>query len=792
VVEKFIGATIVLEQALARIGRFARACLGVEEGGIVQGALPVHETASSVGFQYLKPLHGRDGHLLGTLWLRHATQRPSVSDVEEALLDDLAASAVEALEHQQEIAALALRERLLRLVVDAPSFALAVERAMAELRAATDSMLCLFFRLGPDGRHMQLVAGQASTPQLTAAYLEHLRRMDVRVDNSLVGQVAATGEQRVVPYIDAAIQRQYPAISLSVEQRIVSNIVTPLSLGEERYAFSVGFGPGLRALPALAEMLMGLGSALRPLLRRLLDAEQIALNEQRFRLVAGATAEIVWDWNLATGQLWWSGEMTRQFGHAVPDPLPGLNWWSRLVVAEEREAVTAARKAAIASTDPWQAEYRFTKADGSAALVLDRGFLVRDAEGVALRMVGSMLDVTRQRALEEQLRQAQRLDALGNLTGGVAHDFNNLLAVIIGNAELMTDELTLDASARGHLEVILAAAGRGAELTGRLLAFARLHPLAPKVVDVNRLLNNMEDLLRRLLGAPVEVILDLSEEELPALIDGPQLENAILNLCINARDAMPLGGRLGLATACMGRAALAAARLDVPPGDYVTVTVTDIGIGMPADVASRAFEPFFTTKAFGKGSGLGLSMVFGFVSQSRGHVRITTAPGKGTSVTLYLPRSDQAVEEVGPDISAALPAGRGRVLLVEDDSSLRQTATAQLQRLGYEVVSAANGEAALEAVRREASLDLLFTDIVMPGRLNGHQLAREAMALRPSLRVLLTSGYQANAAPEAQELEGGFRLLPKPYRLADLARSIRQLLDPSHCETAVGPDDSPK
>ncbi|MGK7864762.1 ATP-binding protein [Falsiroseomonas sp. E2-1-a4] len=770
-------STPVLDQALERIGRLARICLGVDAAGVALGVAP--ELALPVtGFRHRRPLLGRDGHQLGALWLQDTAARDPLSAADHALLDDLAAAAVEALEHQQDIAALALRERLLRLVVDAPSFALAVDRAMAALRAATDSMLCLFFRLGPDGRHMQLVAGQASTPQLTAAYLDHLRRMDVRVDNSLVGEVAASGVQRVVPFIDASIQRQYPAISLSVEQRIVANIVTPLSLGEERYAFGVGFGPGPHRLPALAEMLMGLGSALRPLLRRLLDAEQIALNEQRFRLVAGATAEIVWDWNLATGQIWWSEEMTRQLGHVVPDPLPTLGWWSGLVVAEERQAVTAARQAAIAGSDPWHAEYRFSKADGSVALVSDRGFLVRDADGAALRMVGSMVDVTRQRALEEQLRQAQRLDALGNLTGGVAHDFNNLLAVIIGNAELMTEEPTLDASARSHLEVILSAAERGAELTGRLLTFARLHPLAPKVVDVNHLLRNMEDLLRRLLGAPVEVSLSLSRGEAPAVIDGPQLENAVLNLCINARDAMPLGGRLGLATACIGPAALAAAGLDVPPGDYVTITVTDTGTGMPAEVASRAFEPFFTTKAFGKGSGLGLSMVFGFVSQSRGHVRINTAPGRGTAVTLYLPRSDQAAEAAAPDTPVVLAAGKGRVLLVEDDPSLRQTATVQLQRLGYEVLSAANGEVALELVRRETSLDLLFTDVVMPGRLNGHQLAREAVALRPALRVLFTSGYQEDAAPGSDDLETGFPLLPKPYRLADLAKAICQLLDP--------------
>ncbi len=764
--------------------------LGTAGAGIALGPPPEQQDAQEAGFLHRTPLRGRDGHLLGTLWLRDTAPRPAFAATEQALLDDLAAMAVGALEHEQDIAVLALRERLLRLVVEAPSFDLAVERAMAELRAATDSMLCLFFRLAPDGRQMQLVAGQASTPELTAAYLDHLRRMDVRVDNSLVGEVAAAGRQRVVPQVDAMIQRKYPAIALSVEQRIVANIVTPLSLGEERYAFSVGFGAGPHRLSALAEMLMGLGSALRPLLRRLRDAEQIALNEQRFRLVAGTTAEIVWDWDLGTGQVWWSEEITRQFGHAVPDPLPGLGWWSRLVVPEEREAVTAARKAAIAGAGPWQAEYRILKADGSVALVSDRGFLICDADGVALRMVGSLVDITRQRALEEQLRQAQRLDALGNLTGGVAHDFNNLLAVIIGNAELMTDDPALDPAARGHAEIILAAAERGAELTGRLLTFARLHPLAPKVVDVNRLLRDMEQLLRRLIGAPVEIAFALCRGQAPAVVDGPQLENAVLNLCINARDAMPRGGRLRIATAYLDQAALLASGQDVPPGDYVTLTVTDTGAGMPPEVAARAFEPFFTTKAFGRGSGLGLSMVFGFVSQFRGHIRIATGPGQGTAVTLYLPRSEQPSDVAEPAAAAVAAAGQGRVLLVEDDPSLRQTATIQLRRLGYEVLAASNGEAALEMLRQAGAVDLLFTDVVMPGRLNGHQLARQAVVLRPSLRVLLTSGYQANAMPDAEDLPSGFRLLSKPYRLADLAEAIRQLLEPAPGRAGAGRDAS--
>ncbi|MBU8539408.1 ATP-binding protein [Falsiroseomonas tokyonensis] len=769
----------LLDQALQRIARLACNSLGVARAGICQAASATAPPQDDpAGFALDTPLLGRDGTRLGTLWLRHDGPRAALGAAEQAVLADLAATAVEALERHAEFLALAWREQLLRVVADAPSFAVAVDKAMAAVREATCGMLCLFFRLAPDGVHMQLVAGQASTPALTEAYLSHLRQIDVRIDNSLIGQVAVSGEQQVITHIDDAMQRRYPAISLSVSQRIGAQVVTPVSVGGERYAFSIGFASDDRDMAALAERMRALAGTLRPLLRRLRDAEEIALNEQRFRLVARATAEIVWDLDLAIDRLWLGEEFREQFGHALPDPPPGLGWWAALVASEDRDRVLASRQAAIAAGRPWREEYRLRRADGSLALVLDRGFLIQDAEGAALRMVGSMVDITRPRAMEEQLRQSQRLDALGNLTGGVAHDFNNLLAVIIGNVELMAEATVQDPALRGFLEVILAAAERGAALTARLLTFARLHPLAPKALDVNRLLREVEALVRPLIGAGIQLAFLPCRGPAPVVIDGPQLENAVLNLCINARDAMPEGGLLRIETDRISASALAAAQADVPLGDYVTITVSDTGTGMPPEVAERAFEPFFTTKAFGKGSGLGLSMVFGFVGQSQGHVRIRTAPGRGTAVTLYLPQAaavPEPEEAEAPPI--ALEGGRGRVLLVEDDATLRRTGRAQLQRLGYQVLLAEDGEAAMALLQGGAPVDLLFTDIVMPGRLNGHQLARQAMVLRPRLRVLFTSGYQEGVAPEPGDLEQGFLLLPKPYRLADLARAISRLMD---------------
>ncbi|WP_439599427.1 ATP-binding protein [Falsiroseomonas sp.] len=774
------GSDSLLDQALHRIARLARNSLGVAQAGICQAALPLLPRDAGPGgcpggFALDTPLLGRDGARLGTLWLRDDGPRAPLGPAEQAVLADLAATAVEALERQAEFLALAWREQLLRVVADAPSFAIAVDKAMAAVREATSGMLCLFFRLAPDGVHMQLVAGQASTPALTEAYLNHLRQIDVRIDNSLIGQVAVSGEQQVVTRIDAAMQRRYPAISLSVSQRIGAQVVTPVSVGGERYAFSVGFDSAERDMPALAEMMLGLAGTLRPLLRRLRDAEEIALNEQRFRLVARATAEMVWDWDLASDRLWLGEEFGQQFGHVLPEPPHGLGWWAALVAPEDRDRVVASRQAAVAAAQPWREEYRLRRADGSLALVLDRGFLIRDAEGAALRMVGSMVDITRQRAMEDQLRQSQRLDALGNLTGGVAHDFNNLLAVIIGNAELLAEALGPDPARAGFLEVILAAAERGAALTGRLLTFARLHPLAPQALDVNRLLRGVEALVRPLTGAGIQLSFAPCRGVAPVVIDGPQLENAVLNLCINARDAMPEGGLLRIETDRPSGAALAEA--DVPAGDYIAIAVTDTGTGMPPEVAMRAFEPFFTTKEFGKGSGLGLSMVFGFVGQSKGHVRIRTAPGRGTAVTLYLPQAAAVPEPEAPEAPPVpLEGGRGRVLLVEDDATLRRTGRAQLQRLGYQVLVAEDGEAAMALLQGGAPIDLLFTDIVMPGRLNGHQLARQAMALRPRLRVLFTSGYQEGAAADPGDLAQGFLLLQKPYRLVDLAAVLRRLM----------------
>ena len=382
------------------------------------------------------------------------------------------------------------------------------------------------------------------------------------------------------------------------------------------------------------------------------------------------------------------------------------------------------------------------------------------------------------RQLAEALVRSERLGAVGQLTGGVAHDFNNLLTVILGNADLLREKLAGAEPLRKLAETTARAAERGAQLTQQLLAFSRRQTLAPKLVEVNALLAGMDSLLERALSAKVEVRFALAPELWPALVDPVQLEAAILNLCINARDAMPAGGAITIATANIGPdAARAIAEDELDHGAFVAVSVADTGAGMDAATARRAFEPFFTTKDVGKGTGLGLSMVYGFAKQSKGHVRIVSAPGRGTTVTIYLPRAAAAgPREAGDARPAAVPSAKGseHILLVEDDDLVREHMSGQLADLGYRVTAAPNARAALAALAGGEPFDLLFTDVAMPGGMSGVDLAAEARKLRPSLPVLFTTGFAGDAG--ALLGDGEAPLLRKPFHRDALAAKLRAVL----------------
>jgi len=381
---------------------------------------------------------------------------------------------------------------------------------------------------------------------------------------------------------------------------------------------------------------------------------------------------------------------------------------------------------------------------------------------------------------EKKLQQSQKMEAIGNLTGGMAHDFNNLLGIIIGNLDLLLEKQKDDGEAKQLSQSAIDAALRGADLTRRLLAFARKQPLQSQRVNVNELISEITKLLSRTLGENVEISLNLMTNIWPVVVDPVQLESALTNLATNARDAMGRGGKLMIVTENSHLDAdYVSQHPDAVSGDYVMILVSDTGSGMPSEIINRIFEPFFTTKARDKGTGLGLSMVFGFIKQSGGHINVYSEVGAGTTFRLYLPRATEAAAATtqGP-APLVVKGGHETILVVEDNEAMRRLVTRQLSELGYHVLEAENAASALELLTTGNKIDLLFTDVVMPGKLNGLELAQQAMARWPSLKVVLTSGFPENKLNDQEGLKtGGLRLLSKPYRKEELARIIRGTLE---------------
>jgi PAS domain S-box-containing protein len=411
--------------------------------------------------------------------------------------------------------------------------------------------------------------------------------------------------------------------------------------------------------------------------------------------------------------------------------------------------------------------------------------------GAVVRFV----DITEKLRDEMALRQGQKMEATGQLTGGMAHDFNNILQVIQANLDLMKGAVNSNPAMLARLHAAAAAADRGARLTQQLLAFARRQPLVPQPTNVARLVTDLADLLRNSLGERITMQLRVTDDPWNARIDPGQLENAILNLAINARDAMPDGGTVTVevANATLDRR-YAALHPDVTPGPYVLVAVDDTGTGMPPEVAAQAFDPFFTTKRDGKGTGLGLSMVYGFVRQSNGHIRIDSAIGQGTSVKLYLPRTMDLVAEMPAEATHA-PAGRERVLVVEDNDEVRHAVVDMLTGWGYRVVAAENPDVAAAILERDAGFDLLFTDVVMPGSISAIELAALAQRRQPDIAVLLTSGYARDLIP--MEDRPDYPMIAKPYRGEELMARLRSVLaarrpPPPPAEPAKPPEASEK
>jgi PAS domain S-box-containing protein len=655
--------------------------------------------------------------------------------------------------------------------------------------------------------------------------------------------------------------------------------------------------------------------------------------EERYRLAAQATNDAIWDWRISDGHVIWNEALTTLFGHPLAETT--AQWWLDHIHPHDRARVDADIHAVIEGGGTgWNSEYRFRRADGSFAPVLDRGTVLRGGVGEPLRMIGAMLDLTvrntaeaalakseerlrfateagdmgfwdvdlvrdeliwpartkamfgispgvavtlrdfydgihpddseatfaafaaaadparrtlydveyrtvgkedgvvrwvaakgrghfegdrcvrvvgvaieitarkladarlqelnehlESRVLEEvaertrvedALRQSQKMEAVGQLTGGIAHDFNNMLATVIGPLDLLSMRMgDSDPRAKRYIDMAIDGATRAAQLTQRLLAFSRQQPLQPVPLDVNRLIAGMSDLLVHSLGSNIRLETVLAAQVWCTFADANQLENVILNLAVNARDALPGGGRLVVETAnCRIASAADAMRADVPTGEYVLITVADNGGGMPPEVIAKAFDPFFTTKKVGQGTGLGLSQVYGFVRQSAGHVKIHSSLGKGTTVALYLPRREGEIDagpSTPPADSRPLSGGRELVLVVEDEPGVRQFSIEALSELGYPVLAADGAAGALALLEQHPDIALLFTDVVMP-EVNGRQLADEALKRRPDLKVLFTTGYSRNALEHDGVLDPAVHVIGKPFTLEDLALRVRAVL----------------
>jgi PAS domain S-box-containing protein len=494
--------------------------------------------------------------------------------------------------------------------------------------------------------------------------------------------------------------------------------------------------------------------------------------------------------------------------------------WIDTVFREDRQRLQGIISAALAAKErEFELDFRIVRpSDGELRWIQARRLIFYE-DGEPVRVVGVSVDVTevkragaqlraftetleeavRVRTLEleaeyearkkaeDLLRQAQKMEAVGQLTGGVAHDFNNLLTIILGGLDTIGRQLpTLGESAASARiararDMAIQGAQRAAMLTNRLLAFSRQQPLVPRAVDANRLLAGISELLRGALGETISLETVLAGGLWPSYADENQLENAILNLATNARDAMPDGGKVTIETAnsYLDETYVNSVAEPVVSGQYVMIAVTDTGVGMTAEAAARAFEPFFTTKETGRGTGLGLSQVYGFVRQSSGHVRIYSEVGQGTTVKVYLPRyvgGDTRNPGVGPAIATPRAIGAETILLVEDDETLRNYTAETLDELGYRVLVAPNGKDAMDIVNGGEEISLLFTDVVMPG-MTGRQLADQAAVKRPGLKVLFTTGYSRNAIVHHGRLDPGVQLLSKPYSAEELGRKLRAILD---------------
>ncbi|HZV03709.1 MAG TPA: ATP-binding protein [Gemmataceae bacterium] len=500
----------------------------------------------------------------------------------------------------------------------------------------------------------------------------------------------------------------------------------------------------------------------------------VELGDRFFKELADYAPVMIW--RSGTDKLcdWFNKPWLEFVGRSMEQELG--NGWAEGVHKDDFDRCLAIYTGSFDARQPFSMIYRLRRHDGEYRQILDNGAPFYRG-GAFAGYFGSCIDVTDQQIAEARLREAQKIDALGKLTGGIAHDFNNLLQIIGGNLQLLARDVAGNERAEGRLRNAITGVSRGAKLASQLLAFGRRQSLTPKVVNLGSLIRNMDDMLRRALGGAIEIETVISGGLWNTFVDPVQLETSILNLAINARDAMAGRGKLTIEA---GNASLddnyAARHVDVVAGQYVMLAVTDTGGGIPAEILERVFDPFFTTKPEGQGTGLGLSMVHGFVKQSGGHINIYSEIAHGTTVRIYLPRCRKPEDVLAEVEVTPIKGGSETVLVVEDDEDVRATAAETLVELGYRVLKAKDADSAMAVIESGVSIDVLFTDVIMPGKIPSTELARRAQQRLPHLAVLFTSGYTDNAMLHGDVLDHGAAVLNKPYTREELARKLRQII----------------
>ncbi len=494
----------------------------------------------------------------------------------------------------------------------------------------------------------------------------------------------------------------------------------------------------------------------------------------RFDMAMRATQDGVWDWKIGSEASWWNQQQFEMLGYDPQSTTPTYEAFASRIHPDDRARFDQHLDAAIASgEDVWQDEYRFLRGD-EVRVALDRGCIERGADGQLLRMVGVMSDITEQRHLEHQLAQSKRMESIGRLAGGIAHDFNNLLTVILSSVELALRKAPEKNETGVELSAIKDAAERAARLTSQLLSFARRQVVAPTRLDLNDLTRQMDRLLRRVIGEHIELTTSLGSELGAIVADRGELEQVLVNLAINARDAMPNGGRLTIETK---NVAIGRDRAGLEPGEYVMLAVSDTGMGISGSALPHIFEPFYTTKPAGQGTGLGLATCYGIVRQAGGHIRVDTGANRGTTFEILLPRVGDCPERTELRPQARMPSGSETVLFVEDDPAVRRIGVQILAEQNYRVLAASGGPEALRLAGEHAGpIHLLVTDVVMP-LMSGTELARKMLELRPALRVLYTSGYTEDHVVHHGGPRPEVAFLQKPYLVETILGKVRELLD---------------